>query len=194
MSLRRREAHEFETMGQALGIPDSGLLLPRVIAVDIDMNEPLDKLLLNKRFRHSFMAFADRFAFILNLRCWVFANSTCPPIWVVGMCSWEISSFWMKFGTFHHSVFQLHQGRCIICYICNYSCLAGESVHFYDEVYEFSKIPVVDTVRRVYMARHIIEKYIQSGMLFHKWYYTFVSSPFYQSCPNFYLFLATKYD
>ncbi|XXG88978.1 hypothetical protein AAC387_Pa12g1091 [Persea americana] len=102
MSLRRREAHEFETMGQALGIPDSGLLLPRAIAVDIDMNEPLDKLLLNKRFRHSFMAFAD-------------------------------------------------------------SCLAGESVHFYDEVYEFSKIPVVDTVRRVYMARHIIEKYIQSG-------------------------------
>lgn len=102
MSLRKREAHELRTMGQALGIPDSGQLLPTTTEADIDFNEPLDKLLLNKRFRHSFMAFAD-------------------------------------------------------------SCLAGESVHFYDEVHELSKIPVDDSVRRVYMARHVIEKYIHSG-------------------------------
>ncbi|XP_058093840.1 regulator of G-protein signaling 1 isoform X2 [Magnolia sinica] len=102
MSLRKRDAQEFETMGRALGIPDSGLLLPRTMAKEMDINEPLDKLLLNKRFRHSFMAFAD-------------------------------------------------------------SCLAGESVHFYDEVHELSKIHVDDSVRRVYMARHIIEKYIISG-------------------------------
>lgn len=60
MSLRKREATEFETMGRALGIPDSGLLLQREPAPDIDPNEPLDKLLLNKGFRQSFMAFADR--------------------------------------------------------------------------------------------------------------------------------------
>ncbi|KAF5746515.1 hypothetical protein HS088_TW06G00686 [Tripterygium wilfordii] len=88
-------------MGQALGIPDSGLLLQREPAV-IDPNESLDKLLLGKRFRQSFMAFAD-------------------------------------------------------------SCLAGESVHFYDEVHERDKIPVDDSVRRIYMSRHIIEKYIVAG-------------------------------
>lgn len=43
------------------------------------------------------------------------------------------------------------------------SCLAGESVHFYDEVHELGKIPVNDAVRRIYMARHIIEKYIVVG-------------------------------
>ncbi|KAK1319731.1 Regulator of G-protein signaling 1 [Acorus calamus] len=43
------------------------------------------------------------------------------------------------------------------------SCLAGESLHFYDEVYELSKIPINDPVRRVYMARYIIEKYIVAG-------------------------------
>ncbi|XP_024933877.3 regulator of G-protein signaling 1 [Ziziphus jujuba] len=102
ISLRRREPLEYETMGQALGIPDSGLLLQREKALVIDPSEPLDKLLLNKRFRHSFMAFAD-------------------------------------------------------------SCLAGENVHFYDEVHELSKIPVEDTVKRIYMARHIIEKYISAG-------------------------------
>ncbi|KAJ9709645.1 hypothetical protein PVL29_001233 [Vitis rotundifolia] len=102
MSLRKREATEFETMGRALGIPDSGLLLQQEPAPDIDPNEPLDKLLLNKRFRQSFMAFAD-------------------------------------------------------------SCLAGESVHFYDEVHELAKIPVNDPVRRIYMARHIIEKYVMAG-------------------------------
>lgn len=103
ISLRRREPNEFETMGQALGIPDSGLLLQKDPIPVIDPNEPLDKLLLNKKFRQSFMAFAD-------------------------------------------------------------SCLAGESVHFFDEVHEHGKIPVDDHVRRIYMARHIIEKYIVAGL------------------------------
>ncbi|KAJ9169417.1 hypothetical protein P3X46_017619 [Hevea brasiliensis] len=102
ISLRKREPLQFETMGQALGIPDSGLLMQRDPAPVIDPNEPLDKLLLNKRFRQSFMAFAD-------------------------------------------------------------SCLAGESVHFYNEVHERGKIPIDDTVRRIYMTRHIIEKYIVAG-------------------------------
>lgn len=61
ISLRKREPLQFETMGQALGIPDSGLLMQRDPAPVIDPNEPLDKLLLNKRFRQSFMDFADRF-------------------------------------------------------------------------------------------------------------------------------------
>ncbi|KAK6252410.1 hypothetical protein QUC31_014130 [Theobroma cacao] len=99
ISLRKREPLEFKTMGQALGIPDSGLLLQREQAVVIDPNEPLDKLLLNKRFRQSFLAFAD-------------------------------------------------------------SCLAGESVHFFEEVHELGKIPIDDPVRRIYMTRHIINKYI----------------------------------
>ncbi|KAL0004420.1 hypothetical protein SO802_011981 [Lithocarpus litseifolius] len=89
-------------MGQALGIPDSGLLLQTEAVQVIDPNEPLDKLLLDKRFRQSFMAFAD-------------------------------------------------------------SCLAGESVHFYDEVHELGKLPVNDPVRRIYMARYIIDKYIVAG-------------------------------
>ncbi|CAL5398551.1 unnamed protein product [Camellia sinensis] len=102
MSLRKKDTQEFATMGQALGIPDSGLLLQRESAPVIDPNEPLDKLLLNKKFRHSFTAFAD-------------------------------------------------------------SCFAGESMHFYDEVNELHKIPIDDTVRRIYMARHIIEKYVVAG-------------------------------
>ncbi|XP_065873796.1 regulator of G-protein signaling 1 isoform X2 [Euphorbia lathyris] len=109
ISLRKREPLEFESMGQALGIPESGMLMQRDHpAPVIDPNEPLDKLLLNKRFRHSFMAFAD-------------------------------------------------------------SCLAGESVHFYNEVHERSKIPLEDTVRRIYMTRHIIEKYIVAGILCDRW-------------------------
>ncbi|KAK7280922.1 hypothetical protein RIF29_08497 [Crotalaria pallida] len=102
ISLRRRESREFRSMGQALGIPDSGVLAMSEPTSRINPNEPLDKLLLNKRFRQSFMAFAD-------------------------------------------------------------SCLAGESVHFFDEVHELSKIPEDDGVRRIYMARHIIEKYIVAG-------------------------------
>lgn len=47
-----------------------------------------------------------------------------------------------------------------------YSCLAGESMHFYEEVHELNKIPVDDTVRRIYMARHIIEMYIVPGTFF----------------------------
>lgn len=102
ISLRRRESRGFRTMSQALGIPDSGVLALSEPISRIDPNEPLDKLLLNKRFRQSFMAFAD-------------------------------------------------------------SCLAGESVHFFDEVHELGKIPEDDCVRRIYMARHIIEKYIIAG-------------------------------
>ncbi|KAJ6689122.1 hypothetical protein OIU85_005521 [Salix viminalis] len=102
ISLRKREPLEFQTMSQALGIPDSGLLFQTDSALVIDPNEPLNKLLLDKRFRQSFMAFAD-------------------------------------------------------------SCLAGESVHFYNEVHEHDKIPANDPVRRIYMARHIIEKYIVAG-------------------------------
>jgi hypothetical protein len=52
--IRRRESKEFCTMGHALGIPDSEQ------NSRIDPNEPLDKLLLNKKFRQSFMASADR--------------------------------------------------------------------------------------------------------------------------------------
>ncbi|XP_052204945.1 regulator of G-protein signaling 1 isoform X2 [Diospyros lotus] len=102
MSLRKNEVQEVPTMGQALGIPDSGLLLLRESAAVVDPIVPFDKLLLNKRFRQSFTAFAD-------------------------------------------------------------SCLAGESLHFYDEVHELNKIPAEDTIRRIYMARHIIEKYIVPG-------------------------------
>ncbi|XP_058787044.1 regulator of G-protein signaling 1-like isoform X3 [Vicia villosa] len=102
ISLRRRESREFRTMGQALGIPDSGVLTQSEPISRIDPNEPLDKLLMNKKFRQSFMAFSD-------------------------------------------------------------SCLAGESVHFFDEVHELSKISEDDCVRRIYMARHIIEKYIVAG-------------------------------
>jgi len=60
ISLRRRETREFRTMSQALGIPDSGVLAQSEPISRIDPNEPLDKLLMNKRFRQSFMAFADR--------------------------------------------------------------------------------------------------------------------------------------
>lgn len=63
ISLRKREPKEFETMGQALGIPDSGVLLQGEPTQVIDPNESLDKLLLDKRFRQSFMAFADRYCF-----------------------------------------------------------------------------------------------------------------------------------
>uniref|UniRef100_A0A3Q7GFJ6 RGS domain-containing protein n=1 Tax=Solanum lycopersicum TaxID=4081 RepID=A0A3Q7GFJ6_SOLLC len=102
MSLRKKNQKEYKTMSQALGIPDSGILLQRESTSILDPNEPLEKLLLNRRFRQSFMEFAD-------------------------------------------------------------SCLAGESVHFYDEVQHFDKIPIQDSVRRIYMARHIIEKYIAAG-------------------------------
>ncbi|KAL8532824.1 hypothetical protein ACS0TY_009148 [Phlomoides rotata] len=102
MSTSKKEHPECSIMGRALGIPDSGLLVPRESTQLVDPNEPLDKLLSNRRFRHSFMEFAD-------------------------------------------------------------SCLAGESVHFYEEVQQLDKIPVGDHVRRIYMARHIIDMYITPG-------------------------------
>ncbi|KAI3452634.1 hypothetical protein Pfo_009298 [Paulownia fortunei] len=102
MSLRKKDHQEYNMMGRALGIPDSGLLVQRESTQLVDPNEPLDKLLLNRRFRHSFMEFAD-------------------------------------------------------------SCLAGESVHFYEEVQQLDKIPISDHVRRIYMARHIIDNYITPG-------------------------------
>ncbi|XP_021746550.1 regulator of G-protein signaling 1-like isoform X1 [Chenopodium quinoa] len=101
ISLRKREGPRYESMGQALGIPGYEIQLQRQ-SMAIDCNEPLDKLLLDKRFRQSFMAFAD-------------------------------------------------------------SCLAGESVHFYEEVLELGELPADDSVRRIYMARHIIQKYIVAG-------------------------------
>lgn len=62
ISLKKREQHfEFQRMGLALGIPDSGLLFRKEEFRAVDQNEPLDKLLLNKRFRHSLMEFADRY-------------------------------------------------------------------------------------------------------------------------------------
>ncbi|KAH6821470.1 REGULATOR OF G-PROTEIN SIGNALING 1 [Perilla frutescens var. hirtella] len=100
--LRKNDHQEHSMMGRALGIPDSGLLVQQESAQSIDPNEPLDKLLTNRKFRQSFMEFAD-------------------------------------------------------------SCLAGESVHFYEEVQQLDKIPVGDHVRRIYMARHIIDMYITPG-------------------------------
>ncbi|KAK1415793.1 hypothetical protein QVD17_31580 [Tagetes erecta] len=102
ISLNKKESFNLKTMGEALGIHDSGLFSQDDPTLDANPNEPLDKLLLNKRFRLSFMEFAD-------------------------------------------------------------SCLAGESVHFYNEVQQLDKIPVNDPVKRIYMVRHIIEKYITTG-------------------------------
>lgn len=60
MSLRKKDHPEYETMGRALGIPDSGLLLQEELTQFANPKEPLDKLLLNRKFRQSFMAFADK--------------------------------------------------------------------------------------------------------------------------------------
>ncbi|XP_013608784.1 PREDICTED: regulator of G-protein signaling 1-like isoform X2 [Brassica oleracea var. oleracea] len=100
ISFKNRQ--EFPRMGLALGIHDSGLLFRKEEVRPVDPNEPLDKLLLNKRFRKSLMEFAD-------------------------------------------------------------SCYAGETLHFCEEVYEHSKIPEGDSIRRIYMARHIMEKFIVAG-------------------------------
>ncbi|KAI3696466.1 hypothetical protein L1987_79482 [Smallanthus sonchifolius] len=102
MSLNKKESFNIKTMGEALGISDSGILSQNDPTLDVDPNDPLDKLLQNKRFRSSFMEFAD-------------------------------------------------------------SCLAGESVHFYNEVLQLERIPINDPVKRIYMVRHIIEKYINTG-------------------------------
>ncbi|KAL0657985.1 hypothetical protein Bca4012_078570 [Brassica carinata] len=102
ISLKKKDNFEFQRMSLALGIPDSGLLFRKEEFRPVDPNEPLDKLLLNKRFRQSLMEFAD-------------------------------------------------------------SCYAGETLHFYEEVYEHGKIPEGDSIRRIYMARHIMEKFIVAG-------------------------------
>jgi hypothetical protein len=59
-------------------------------------------------------------------------------------------------------------------------CLAGESAHFFDEVHELSKISENDCVRRIYMARHIIEKYIVAG-----WYFLLEIASFIHPLPCF---------
>lgn len=84
MSLRRYDSREVEMMGRALGIPDSGLLLQRRNVTEIDTNEPLDKLLANKKFRQSFMAFADRSIFSFQLASYLFyliSSSLGPGFW-----------------------------------------------------------------------------------------------------------------
>ncbi|GER56043.1 regulator of G-protein signaling 1, partial [Striga asiatica] len=102
MSMREKDRPVSGMMGWALGIPDSGLLVDRELTHLVNPSVPLDKLLMNRRFRRSYMDFAD-------------------------------------------------------------SCMAGESVHFYEEVQQFDKIPIIDHVRRIYMARHIIDHYIIPG-------------------------------
>eukprot|EP01018_Ginkgo_biloba_P023202 Gb_26781 [translate_table: standard] len=57
LSMRKWDSNKFETMGQVLGVPDSGLLFSAGMPLNLD--EPLEKLLQHKRFRQSFMAFAD---------------------------------------------------------------------------------------------------------------------------------------
>ncbi|WZZ74020.1 hypothetical protein YC2023_085390 [Brassica napus] len=59
ISLKKKDNFEFQRMSLALGIPDSGLLFRKEEFRPVDPNEPLDKLLLNKRFRQSLMEFAD---------------------------------------------------------------------------------------------------------------------------------------
>lgn len=66
MSLNKKDSFGVKSMGQALGIPDSGLLSQNDPTLDVDPNQPLDKLLLNKRFRLSFMEFADRSSLIFT--------------------------------------------------------------------------------------------------------------------------------
>lgn len=65
-------------MGWALGIPDTEQY--REPAKILDPNEPLEKLLLDKRFLRSFMAFADRYClpvymnFIYFIICCTYYN------------------------------------------------------------------------------------------------------------------------
>jgi len=82
MSLRKKNPKEYKTMSQALGIPDSGILLQRESTSILDPNEPLEKLLLNRRFRQSFMEFADRFysfSFCENLS--LYLHAVCVDQW-----------------------------------------------------------------------------------------------------------------
>lgn len=59
MSLSRGNAAGYLTMGEALGIRE-GDPSQKASHSDLDFSEPLDRLLLDERFRRSFMAFADR--------------------------------------------------------------------------------------------------------------------------------------
>lgn len=135
MSMSKKDHPDCSIMGRALGIPDSGLLVPRESMQLVDPNEPFDKLLSNRRFRQSFMEFADRYSSILLLFFFFFFSFLGVMILNLIMCC-----FW-------------------------YSCLAGESVHFYEEVQQLDKIAVSDHVRRIYMARHIIDTYITPGII-----------------------------
>ncbi|KAG6405695.1 hypothetical protein SASPL_133287 [Salvia splendens] len=96
LSSTKKDKQDYSMMSRALGIPDSGLLVQEVSIQSIDPNEPFDKLLMDRRFRQSFVEFAD-------------------------------------------------------------------SVHIYVELLQLDKIPVEDHVRRIYMARHIIDTYITPG-------------------------------
>ncbi|EFJ14232.1 hypothetical protein SELMODRAFT_156749 [Selaginella moellendorffii] len=97
----RRSNHRYSTMGQALGVPVSGAISQPLIA--FNFNRPLELLLEHRRFRQSYLAFAD-------------------------------------------------------------SRMAGEVVHFYSEVRELNKLQQQhQVVQRIYMAEHIIDKYIKSG-------------------------------
>jgi hypothetical protein len=57
------------SMGEALGVPNSGLLVPP--AAHISLDEPLESLLQHKRFRLSFLSFAERYLLFncRNLKC-----------------------------------------------------------------------------------------------------------------------------
>eukprot|EP00249_Psilotum_nudum_P019836 c27440_g1_i1 orf=895-2289(-) len=97
---KRIDSEVYESVGQVLQVPHSGCLATPEIP--LDMTQPLESLLTHKRFRQSFLSFAE-------------------------------------------------------------SRIAGEFVHFYNEVHELNKIPSSDTARRVYMAEHIIGMYIKVG-------------------------------
>lgn len=81
MSLRKKDHQSCEAMGHALGLPDSGLLSRSENVRVIDPNEPLDKLLLDRRFRQSFMEFADRYQ-LQHLEVWNICWSACTMIYI----------------------------------------------------------------------------------------------------------------
>ncbi|KAG6398746.1 hypothetical protein SASPL_140215 [Salvia splendens] len=93
LSSMKNDQQDYTMMGRALSIPDSGLLVQQESTRSINPNDPLDKLLENRRFRQS--------------------------VW--------------------------------------------DSVHFYEELLQLEKISVDDHVRRISMARHIIDTCITPG-------------------------------
>lgn len=60
LSSTKKDKQDYSMMSRALGIPDSGLLVQEEPIQSIDPNEPFDKLLMDRRFRQSFVEFADR--------------------------------------------------------------------------------------------------------------------------------------